>query len=112
MPLRTVLPPDNHAHTQWSWDAFGGSMEGSCEQALKLGLPSIAFTEHVDLTRWLLDFAPSGEITTSLSPQTTARVAANLGPDGRFSPPPFDVEGYLACLERCRERFPDVRILS
>jgi histidinol-phosphatase (PHP family) len=107
-----MLPPDNHSHSQWSWDAFAGSMEGSCAEARRLGLPSIAFTEHVDLTRWVIDFAPDGTITTSLSAQTTARVAENLGADHRFNPPPFDVDGYLACLERCRERFPDLRILS
>ena len=30
-----VLPPDNHVHTQWSWDAPPeASMVRSCEQAL------------------------------------------------------------------------------
>jgi histidinol phosphatase-like PHP family hydrolase len=49
-----MLPPDNHVHTQWSWDADAGSMEGSCARAVELGLPSIAFTEHVDHTRWVI----------------------------------------------------------
>src|SRR2546430_12094713 len=26
--------------------------------------------------------------------------------------PTFDVEGYLECVERCRARFPDLRILT
>ncbi|HEY2811851.1 MAG TPA: PHP domain-containing protein [Acidimicrobiales bacterium] len=96
-----ALPGDNHVHTEWSWDAVAGSMEGSCARALELGLPSIAFTEHVDLTRWVL----------------TRKQAARTSPDrvdgdGRFEPPRLDVDGYLACVERCRDRFPDLRILS
>jgi len=32
--------------------------------------------------------------------------------DGTLTPPEFDRAGYLAAIERCRERFPDLRILS
>ena len=39
-----TFPPDDHTHTEWSWDARSGSMEGSCARAVELGLPSIAFT--------------------------------------------------------------------
>jgi histidinol-phosphatase (PHP family) len=97
----SVLPADNHVHTEWSWDAVAGSMERSCVEAVRLGLPSIAFTEHVDATRWTL--APE---VRDLMP------AGHIGPDERFAPPPFDVEGYLAAVARCRDRFPDLRILS
>ena len=76
-----MLPPDNHVHTEWSWDADAGSMEASCARAVELGLPSIAFTEHVDLTSWVLA-AP-------------LRDGDQLDEDGRFDPPPLDVEGYL-----------------
>jgi histidinol-phosphatase (PHP family) len=93
-----MLPPDNHVHTEWSWDADAGSMEASCARAVELGLPSIAFTEHVDLTSWVLA-AP-------------LRDGDQLGADGRFDPPPLDVDGYLECLHACRERFPGLRILS
>ena len=48
------LPTDGHVHTEWSWDTVTGSMIGSCERALELGLPSVAFTEHADLTPWLI----------------------------------------------------------
>lgn len=44
------LPADNHVHSQWSWDTTRGDMEATCEQAVRLGLPSVAFTEHVDQT--------------------------------------------------------------
>jgi histidinol-phosphatase (PHP family) len=98
-----MLPPDNHVHTEWSWDADAGSMEASCARAVELGLPSIAFTDHVEFTSWVL--APEGEGVLHRDP---GRVAA----DQRFDPPPLDVDGYLDCLQRCRDRFPDLRILS
>jgi len=44
------LPADNHVHSQWSWDTTRGDMEATCAQAVRLGLPSVAFTEHVDQT--------------------------------------------------------------
>jgi histidinol-phosphatase (PHP family) len=79
-------------------------MEGSCARAVELGLPSIAFTEHVDFTRWLLAPEVEGE-EGWFDP-------AWVGPDGRFRPPPLDSAGYLACVQRCREKFPDLRIVS
>jgi histidinol-phosphatase (PHP family) len=99
-----LLPPDGHVHSEWSWDAAGGSMERSCARAVELGLPSIAFTEHADFTRWLID----PEVKAQLWPESQAMI----GPDGRFNPPPLDVEGYLECVARCRDRFPGLRILS
>ena len=76
------LPPDFHVHTEWSWDAPRGSMERSCERALQLGLPAIAFTEHAD---WVTIH------------------------EGQRS---VDVHGYLEAIERCRKRFKGLRILS
>lgn len=98
-----MLPPDNHAHTEWSWDADAGSMEASCARAVDLGLPSIAFTDHVEFTRWVI--APEG-------PGAPRRDAGNVGPGDRFDVPPLDLDGYLECLQRCRDRFPSLRILS
>ena len=37
-----------HVHTEWSWDAPRGHMERSCERAIEIGLPALAFTEHAD----------------------------------------------------------------
>jgi histidinol-phosphatase (PHP family) len=99
-----VLPPDGHVHTEWSWDAAAGSMERSCARAAALGLPSIAFTEHADFTAWV--FGP--EARARMRPERAAR----LPPDGRFRPPPLDAAAYLACVQRCRELFPELRILS
>ena len=99
-----MLPPDGHVHTEWSWDAAAGSMERSCARAVALGLPSIAFTEHADFTAWVVE----PEVRALMRPENAAR----LLPDGRFRPPPLDAEAYLACVQRCRELFPGLRILS
>ncbi|MBW3657450.1 MAG: PHP domain-containing protein [Actinobacteria bacterium] len=99
----TGLPPDSHTHTQWSWDATAGDMVGSCARAVELGLPAIAFTEHVDITRWVIPPDRQERMTVH---------GRGVASDGRFDPPPLDVDGYRASLEHCRERFPELRILS
>ena len=98
------LPQDGHVHTEWSWDTVTGSMVRSCERALELGLPSLAFTEHADLTPWL--------IPEPIRPHLPEHFRVRLRPDGVLEPPDLDVEGYLAAVRECRERFPDLRILS
>ncbi|RYP82173.1 PHP domain-containing protein [Nocardioides guangzhouensis] len=97
------LPSDGHVHTEWSWDAPTGSMERSCARAVAIGLPAIAFTEHVDhtVTTVPVDRIEPGHLVLEL-----------VAPDGRLTPPALDVEGYLAAVERCRDLFPDLRILS
>ncbi|MEO3744562.1 PHP domain-containing protein [Plantactinospora sp. B5E13] len=102
MGLATV-PPDSHVHSEWSWDAPLASMELSCARAVEFGLPAIAFTEHLDHTVWTvaLDGVHRDEHLASLAT-----------PDGVLTPPAFDAPGYLAAIETCRERFPDLRILS
>lgn len=54
-PPAASVPMDSHVHTEWSWDASGGSMERSCAEAVRIGLPAIAFTEHLDHTVWRVD---------------------------------------------------------
>jgi histidinol-phosphatase (PHP family) len=76
------LPADLHVHTEWSYDAPRGSMERSCERAIELGLPAIAFTDHADFVRVHADQHP------------------------------VDIAGYLDCVARCRARFTGLRILS
>jgi histidinol-phosphatase (PHP family) len=92
------LPPDNHVHTHWSWDtAETVSMRAACERAVALGLPAIAFTEHLDFTVWTEDDRAHSEgLTHRLHAQQL----------------PIDVEGYAAELAECRDRFPGLRILS
>lgn len=58
-------------------------MEASCARALELGLPAIAFTDHADFTE-----------------RVTRR-------GGRLN-----TLGYHDCIQRCRELFPGLRILS
>ena len=69
----------------------------SCEQAMAAGLPGVAFTDHLDFTTWT-DGDPIG--------------MAGLNPHRYAWMHPLDVSGYLAALEDCRERYPDLRILS
>ena len=96
-----LLPSDSHVHSEWSWDAPLGSMERACAQAADLGLPSIAFTEHLDHTAWPV---PAD------GPYARASFRALAGPDGLVTPPELDASGYLAAIARCRERFEGLRI--
>jgi len=57
-------------------------MERSCERAIEIGLPAIAFTEHAD---WALVH------------------------EGQHS---VDIVGYLDAVERCRAQFKGLRILT
>lgn len=99
------MPPgDSHVHTEWSWDTVAGSMHASCARALELGLPSIAFTEHVDLTPWSVAAPEIGAF-----PPHARRW---LQPSGAFVAPELDVAGYLRCVAECRDRFPDLHIRS
>ncbi|MEV4351136.1 PHP domain-containing protein [Actinoplanes sp. NPDC049596] len=98
-----VMPPDSHVHTEWSWDTAVGDMEGSCERAVALGLPGIAFTEHFDHTVWWADLQ---------GPYGSEYFTTFCDADGMVRPPPFDAAGYLAAVERCRERFPELRIFT
>ncbi len=98
-----VVPADGHVHSQWSWDAPQGDMERTCARAVELGLPAVAFTEHVDHTHWMIT---AGEVETypNLRPYASS--------EGTIVPPSFDRSGYLQCLQRCREMFPGLRIIS
>jgi histidinol-phosphatase (PHP family) len=100
------LPADGHVHSEWSWDAPHGSMERSCARAAALGLPAIAFTEHLDHTVWTVEL----DELSDLDPGHP--VVTSSDPEGRVSPAPFDVTGYLGSIERCRDLFPELRILS
>ena len=108
------LPPDNHVHTEWSWDAIHGEMEATCARAAELGLPSVAFTEHVDLMRWHMPITADERMEWRNGERGGhfQRLEQYIGPDGYFEAPPLDVEGYLASVERCRARFPGLRILT
>jgi len=72
-------------------------MEFACAHALTLGVPAVAFTEHVDFTRWMKGDAIANSGAILEYPAYTA---------------PLDVEGYFNSLQRCRDMFPDLKILS
>lgn len=72
-------------------------MVRSCEQAIATGLPSVAFTEH-------LEFTEGGEGDAIVNVATDHRWWSRIKP--------LDVAGYTASVEECRQRFPGLRILS
>ena len=72
-------------------------MARSCEQALAAGLPSVAFTDHLDFTTWTDGDRIGSE---NLDPHRYSRMHL------------LDVTGYLATVEDCRQRYPELRILS
>lgn len=103
-----ALPADSHVHSEWSWDTGGpassralGTMERTCERAVRIGLTTVIFTEHLDMTGWTIDPIDVEEQQIPL-----------ITPGGVLEPPPLDVTGYLDSIERCRHRFPDLRILT
>ncbi|HEV7654595.1 MAG TPA: PHP domain-containing protein [Mycobacteriales bacterium] len=98
-----AMPADGHVHSEWSWDAPLGSMERTCARAVELGLPAVAFTEHADHTAW------------TVRPEDVGgheHLLRWVGPSGELTPPRLDAAGYLECVQRCRDRFPDLVVLS
>lgn len=103
-----VLPADAHVHSEYSWDTGGptsssavGTMYRTCAQAVRIGLPAIIFTEHLDISAWMA------------APEDFEEHQRHLvDSDGLMRPPAMDVEGYLESVERCRHEFPDLRILT
>ncbi|WIB68732.1 PHP domain-containing protein [Curtobacterium sp. MCBD17_035] len=101
------LPGDGHVHSEWSWDsgsdpASPGRMVRTCEQAVRVGLPAIVFTEHLDLEdTWRVDDGDMGPYAGAL-----------VGDDGIVHLPSFDLDGYLESIDRCRSAFPGLRILT
>jgi histidinol-phosphatase (PHP family) len=132
MPQSGPMPPlDSHVHSEWSWDTQTGSMERSCERALALGLPAIAFTEHADFTVWgendpggwesnAADDRPGGPGGADRSLASDGEASqgeashggGGLALPGRTRMRPLDVSGYQAAVQLCRERFRDLRVIS
>lgn len=95
------LPPDDHVHTEWSWDTTAGSMDATCRRAVEIGLPSVAFTDHAEFAPRVL--TETSEVPDRLQP---------LVEDDLLRPAQLDVAGYLEELERCRAAYPRLRIHS
>ena len=100
-----ALPADGHMHSEWSLDTRSGrgSMERMCARAVELGLPAVAFTDHLDLMAWQVESSDFEDVE---------KFKAFLTPGGALAPPPLDIDGYLECVDRCRMRFPDLQIIT
>lgn len=72
-------------------------MARSCEQALAIGVPAIAFTEHLEFIK-----GADGDAIAGIA--TDARWWSRIKP--------LDVPGYLAAVDDCRQRYAGLRILS
>ena len=93
-----MLPPDNHVHSEWSYDTgSSASMIAACQRAADAGVPAVAFTEHLDFTDWGPGDAGGG---TGVKPGWWDAIR------------PLDVTGYLASVAECRQRFAGLRILT
>ncbi len=79
-------------------------MDAACARAVELGLPSVAFTEHLDLTPW---YVPPASL--HMFPREGADY---IDESSTFHAPAIDFEAYFESVERCRERYPSLRILS
>ncbi|WP_426511548.1 histidinol-phosphatase HisJ family protein [Dactylosporangium sp. McL0621] len=95
------LPADLHTHSEFSWDTRTGDMEGSCARAVELGLPAIAFTEHTDFVSWTVE-----------ADRVPERWTPHMADATHLAPPPLDVDGYLAAIDRCRAKYPGLRIIT
>ena len=103
-----VLPADSHVHSEWSWDTGGpgsdavGRMRATCEQALRIGLPALFFTEHLDIPgTWRAE-------PEDLLPHQRHYVQA----DGLVVFEPLDIDGYFDSIDRMRQEFADLQILT
>jgi histidinol-phosphatase (PHP family) len=76
-------------------------MERTCAQAVRIGLPALVFTEHLDLTGWQ---ASPEDFPDHERPLIDAQ--------GLMQPPMLQVDDYLPSVERCRRLFPQLQILT
>lgn len=103
----TELTADAHVHSEWSWDAgsdpsSAGAMERTCARAVRIGLPALVFTEHLDLEdSWRVEAGDIGE-----------HAQRYVDDAGYVRLPPFDVEGYLDAVQRCRHKYPELKVLT
>jgi histidinol-phosphatase (PHP family) len=86
-------------------------MERTCARAVALGFPAAVFTEHADHGGWAVLASDLDE-----HPHLKAFVTDDRAPGdpvgGTLRPPRLDVDGYLASVQQCRERYPDLQIIT
>jgi histidinol-phosphatase (PHP family) len=102
------LPADSHVYSEWSWDTGGphsaavGRMRATCERAVRIGLPALVFTEHLDI--------PGS--SRSRPEDLMEHQQGFLRDDGLLEHPAFDSAGYLDAIDRMRHEFPELTVLT
>lgn len=97
-----ILPADSHVYSEWSWDTGGptsaaaGRMELMCALAVRIGLPAVVFTEHVD-------FDDAWRTTRE---NVMPHQQSMLDPGGYLRPPPLETKRStrgtsVACVPQC-----------
>jgi catechol 2,3-dioxygenase-like lactoylglutathione lyase family enzyme len=76
-------------------------MQRTCARAVRIGLPAVIFTEHLDFAGWMA--APEDFLEDERQ---------WIDEEGLLLPPQLDAEGYFESILRCRCLFPDLRILT
>jgi len=77
-------------------------MSRICQRALRIGLPAVVFTEHLDFeVAWWVNDGDIGEYAQKYVDRT-----------GHVRLPPFDADGYLDAVDRYRRAYPQLRILT
>lgn len=101
-----TLPADSHVHSEWSWDTGGpesaatGRMRATCAHAIRIGLPALTFTEHLDFPgTW-----------RSRPDDLMPHQRAYLSPEGAVDHPLLDPAGYLENIDDMRREFPELVI--
>jgi histidinol-phosphatase (PHP family) len=69
----------------------------ACAEAVRIGLPAVAFTEHLDFTVWGADDRASTDGLTERHPANQR---------------PIDVDVYAETIWECRDRYPELRVWS
>ncbi|MEX5709445.1 hypothetical protein AB1484_14290, partial [Parafrankia sp. FMc6] len=93
-----------------------GSRRRACPSNSRSGLPRLG-EERVEAL-WRSPFPDVDDLDAALEAWTlkpgeeVPEAWRPLAAEGVLTPPPLDVDGYRECLQSCRERHPDLRILS
>lgn len=77
-------------------------MQATCVRAVEIGMSGLAFTEHLDHSAF----------TVAMEELEPDHILVELADGDLLTPPAFDAAGYFEEIQRCRDLYPGLRILS